>query len=583
MRIHFMVFLLIAVIGLFLSCGSEDDKTVARVGDKNITLAEFKEEYSKGKAETSLASVSDSSKLAYLNQMVDNKLKVLAAYQKGLDKDSLLQIQLANVEKDRVARKVWEMEVVNKLVPEAEVREIFEKSQKEVKISDLVLRFVKNDSVDTESDVQEMMERIHSYLKKGAKFDSLARRYSQDRNTASKGGDRGVIRWNTWGANDELIQMAYNLKEGEISNPFKTKNEYHIIKVDQITTKPTTTKFENEKQRIVGTMLSQQSSKVEEQKNLVVANLIKKFNGGFNDENVALMINKINATDSLTDSMQTQPSRRVDQFSTLTDDDTSRVLFSYGTDRKMTIGYVVRLMRGADPMRRPELKTEADLRSIAERMLLFELFAYEGYKRNFDQDKLIVQELTKIKENNMLRTITKLEIQDRVKPTEDELVAHYEANSEKYKQPEERNIQEIWVTDPAKAPMALKELRSRKDFTAVAKKYNERSNTKANGGMLGYIREDQLADLGKEAFKMQPGEISDLIKMGNNFSIIKLLDIKPETIQPFEQVRFQVENELKRVQFTNREREWIEQLRKENTIKIDEKLLAGAFIENSVK
>jgi parvulin-like peptidyl-prolyl isomerase len=249
----------------------------------------------------------------------------------------------------------------------------------------------------------------------------------------------------------------------------------------------------------------------------------------------------------------------------------------------MTIGYVVRLMRGADPMRRPELKTEADLRSIAERMLLFELFAYEGYKRNFDQDKLIVQELTKIKENNMLRTITKLEIQDRVKPTEDELVAHYEANSEKYKQPEERNIQEIWVTDPAKAPMALKELRSRKDFTAVAKKYNERSNTKANGGMLGYIREDQLADLGKEAFKMQPGEISDLIKMGNNFSIIKLLDIKPETIQPFEQVRFQVENELKRVQFTNREREWIEQLRKENTIKIDEKLLAGAFIENSVK
>lgn len=581
MRTRFIGFLLIVVTGLFLNCGSEDEKTVARVGDKIITLAEFKDEFSKGKTENILASISDSAKLTYLNQMIDNKLKVFAAYQKGIDKDSLIQIQLANVEKDRVARKVWETEVVNKLVSEAQVREIFEKSQKEIKIRDLVLRFVKNDSVDTEPDVKEMIARIHSYLKKGAKFDSLAKRYSQDRNTASKGGDRGILRWNTWGTNDELNQTAFSLKEGEISKPFKAKNEYHIIKIEQIITKPTAIKYEHEKQRIISNLLSQQGSKVEEQKNLVVANLIKKFNGGFIDENIALMIKKINTADSLTDSVRMQQPKRSDQFSNLTDDDTSRVLFSYGVDRKMTIGHVVRLMRGADPMRRPELKTEADLRSIVERMLLFELFALEGYKRNYNQDKQINQELTKLKENNMLRIITKQEVQDKVKPAEEELVAYYEANKEKYKQPEQRNIQEIWITDPAKAPIALKEVRSKKDFTSVAKKYNERANTKANGGMLGYIREDQFADVGKEAFKMNPGDISGLIKMGKNFSIIKLLDIKPATIQPFDQVRYQVENEVRRLQLAEREREWIEQLRKENTIKIDEKLLSGTFKEKS--
>ncbi|MBN2092537.1 peptidylprolyl isomerase [candidate division KSB1 bacterium] len=581
MRNHSMGFLLLILMSFFLNCGSKDGQPVATVGDKSITLAEFKEKFSEGKAENSLAAVTDSAKLVYLNQMIDNNLKVLAAYQKGVDKDSMIQLQIANIEKDRVARKVWEVDVINKLVTETQLREIFEKSQKEVKIRDLVLRFVKNDSVDTEPDVKEMIEKIHSYLKKGAKFDSLAKRYSQDRNTASKGGERGVVRWNSWGTNDELNQTAFNLKEGEISAPFKLKNEYHIIKVDQITSKPTVTKFENEKQRIIGNLLSQQGAKVEEQKNLAMDNLIKKFNGGFIEENVALMIKKINTPDSLVDSAQRQPSARFDPFSTLTDDDTSRVLFSYAKDQKISIGYVSRLMRTVDPMRRPALNTETDLQNIVKRMLLFPLFAHEGYNRKYNQDKEVVKEITDIKENNMLKTIFKQEVQNRVKPTEAEIFAHYETNKEKYKQAEKRNVQEIWITDPAKAQMAIKEVRAKRDFTAVAKKYNERATTKANGGMLGFIQENQWADMGKEAFKMQIGDISDLIKMGSNFSIIKLLEIQPETIQPFEQVRFQVENELRKVQLANREREWIEQLRKENSIKIDEKLLAGSFKEES--
>ncbi len=581
MRIYSMGLLLLMLISLFLNCGSNDEKAVATVGNKIITLADFKHDFSNGKAENSLAAATDSAKLVFLNQMIDNKLKVLAAYQKGVDKDSMLQLQIANIEKDRVARKVWEMDVTNKLVTEKQLREIFEKSQKEVKIRDLVLRFVKNDSVDTEPDVKEMIQKIHRYLKKGAAFDSLAKRYSQDRKTASKGGERGVVRWNSWGPNDELNQVAFNLKEGAISAPFKLRNEYHIIKAEQITTLPTKTKFENEKQRIIGNLLSQQAAKVEEQKNLVMDNLIKKFNGGFSNENVTLMIKKINTPDSLADSTRVPP--RYDVFSKLTDDDTSKALFTYAKDQKITIGYVSRLMRGVDPMRRPPLSTDADLQNLVKRMLLFPLFAYEGYDRKYNQDKAIVKEITGIKESNMLKTIFKQEVQDKVKPTEAEILAYYEANKEKYKQPEQRNIQEIWITDPAKAQMALKEVRAKKDFTAVAKKYNERATTKANGGMLGFIRDNQYADLGKEAFKMEIGEISDLIKMGPNFSIIKLLEIQPESIQPFEQVRFQVENELRKEQLANREREWIEQLRKEYSIKIDEKLLAGCFKEDTEK
>ena len=67
-------------------------------------------------------------------------------------------------------------------------------------------------------------------LKKGAKFDEEARKYS-DGPTAAQGGQLGVFRRGTLAK--ELEDKTFALKTGEITDPIRTRQGWVILKVDQ--------------------------------------------------------------------------------------------------------------------------------------------------------------------------------------------------------------------------------------------------------------------------------------------------------------------------------------------------------------
>lgn len=72
-------------------------------------------------------------------------------------------------------------------------------------------------------------EDIKKQLDKGADFATLAKKYSTDTATASKGGDLG---WFGAGEMDsDFENAAYKLKVNEISGPVKTSYGYHIIQL----------------------------------------------------------------------------------------------------------------------------------------------------------------------------------------------------------------------------------------------------------------------------------------------------------------------------------------------------------------
>jgi parvulin-like peptidyl-prolyl isomerase len=65
-------------------------------------------------------------------------------------------------------------------------------------------------------------------LKKGGDFSELARKYSDDRLTAQKGGVMGYVDVESLpkGIKDAVSEM----KEGEVKGPIMTEFGYHIIK-----------------------------------------------------------------------------------------------------------------------------------------------------------------------------------------------------------------------------------------------------------------------------------------------------------------------------------------------------------------
>ncbi|MFE7150958.1 peptidylprolyl isomerase, partial [Heyndrickxia sporothermodurans] len=74
---------------------------------------------------------------------------------------------------------------------------------------------------------EKTAKEVEAKLKKGEKFEDLAKKYSTD-GTAQKGGDLG---WFNTGKMDPTFEAAaYKLKVNEVSEPVKTQFGYHIIK-----------------------------------------------------------------------------------------------------------------------------------------------------------------------------------------------------------------------------------------------------------------------------------------------------------------------------------------------------------------
>ena len=84
----------------------------------------------------------------------------------------------------------------------------------------------------TDAEVEEIRQKAEDILKqakKGAKFDDLAKKYSEDPGTKDKGGDLG---WILQGQTvPEFEKTAFSLPKGSISDLVKTQYGFHIIKI----------------------------------------------------------------------------------------------------------------------------------------------------------------------------------------------------------------------------------------------------------------------------------------------------------------------------------------------------------------
>lgn len=93
-------------------------------------------------------------------------------------------------------------------------------------------------------DPEERVNEIATMLKQGQSFESLAKEYSDDKNSAINGGKLKAFTKGELRA-PEFEEAAYALKNiGDISKPVKTDFGWHIIQLDEIVADPT---FEEER------------------------------------------------------------------------------------------------------------------------------------------------------------------------------------------------------------------------------------------------------------------------------------------------------------------------------------------------
>lgn len=116
---------------------------------------------------------------------------------------------------------------------------------KDIKISDedVKAEYEKNKENYGEANVSHILiadenkaKEIRERAANGEDFAELAKEFSEDPGSKDKGGDYGVIPYNSDKYVKEFVDGFKTLKEGEISQPVKSQFGYHIIKATNVKT-----------------------------------------------------------------------------------------------------------------------------------------------------------------------------------------------------------------------------------------------------------------------------------------------------------------------------------------------------------
>lgn len=113
---------------------------------------------------------------------------------------------------------------------------------------------------------EDEAKAIVAQLKKGGKFEDIAKKQSKDPGSGANGGDLGWA--NPAGYVPEFADALQKLKKGETSDaPVKSQFGYHIIRVDDVreAKAPDAPKFEDVKPQIMQQMQQQKLVKYQEE------------------------------------------------------------------------------------------------------------------------------------------------------------------------------------------------------------------------------------------------------------------------------------------------------------------------------
>ena len=173
-------------------------------------------------------------KINYWLAQVSGNAKIIEdAYNKTMDeiKKDLLEITRNQMIAERIQQDI----TANVTITPSEVKRFYDRipydSLPTVEPTYEYGHIVKMPPVK-EEEIAEIKKRLMEYRERvlrGEKFSMLARLYSDDPGSASKGGELGFVERGT--LYPEFEAVAFNLKTGEISEVVQTKAGYHIIQM----------------------------------------------------------------------------------------------------------------------------------------------------------------------------------------------------------------------------------------------------------------------------------------------------------------------------------------------------------------
>ena len=174
------------------------------------------------------------------------------------------------------------------------------------------------------------------------------------------------------------------------------------------------------------------------------------------------------------------------------------------------------------------------------------------------------------------RSLLVQKVQDAVagdaSPSEEEVQSFYEQNkdSPQITPPEQRCIRHILFTENQQdqAQKVKDQLDNGADFAELAKEYSQDPQSSEKGGDLGCQPKGHFVkEFDDAAFSAKEGEIVGPVKTDFGYHLIQVTKIQPQEQKPLEEVRPDIEKQLKQQQQAATFQDWVQSQVKERNVR----------------
>jgi parvulin-like peptidyl-prolyl isomerase len=559
---------------LLVSCAKKNP-AVATIGRSDkILLEDFKTSFRTGKSDDYLRTVGLEELKANLNRMVDGRIKVLAGYEMGLDKDSAVVSRIKPVKESLLLRRLFDLEIVDPTIKESDVRDFYAKTGKEVVIRDMVFKVPPRSKPEVEQAMKDSATDVLRRIRAGEDFAGLARQFSDEQDQTMKGGRTATLNYTR--TKDPIQKAVFSMRSGEVSEVIRAPEAFHIIKVEEIRNKEQKP-YAQARPEILRALRMEYQKEIRDKATAYQNNLTADHKVQYGDSALVFLADKIKSYGN--------PMRDAiyDSLGKLTDSEKSKVLAQYGQKQMTAAQFRDRLMtiRMNSPL---QMGGKDEIKKAVENWLMFDFLLERAQKKGLEKDKVVTKGIKTEVEREMSNLLLQKNVYDQIQPTDEEILNYYDTNKEKvYSDPEKVKIQEVLVKDKNLADQIYSWAKSGRNFTQLARKYTERVGYQKKDGILDYFTKGRWGNLGEKAFELRVGQIAGPVPLANNqgYSVIKMLDRKPMKLKPFDEIKERVKRDLTIELRRNKEAEWVAAKRSEIGVVIDEKVLEGAFKEKA--
>ena len=208
--------------------------------------------------------------------------------------------------------------------------------------------------------------------------------------------------------------------------------------------------------------------------------------------------------------------------------------------------------------------------------------------QNLQENEEIQEKIQDYLHELMLEKITDLEVDQKLKVTEDDFRLYYEENKKEYIDPEQVRLTCITVRSEDRAKETLQQITDGADIKKLAQTLSDRGELEGPGanpenpGDTGFISYSSFSNMVKPfvdaAFALEIGDthnemIRAEVRGEPYFMIFRKEEEKAERQQPFEEVRDSVESSVEQEKRDELLESWLSSLRDKAQVKVYEDLI----------